>query len=189
MSFEEDGERQRLRALAHPVRLRILSLLTDSPKSGTQLGPELGMSQAAVSYHLRSLAEAGLVEVAETRSVRGGLEKLYRPMPIGTVAGRSVDMVASAAAITAEVQRRVSTLAPRTWDVLSDAEIWVSEESWTRCARAIADAMVELHAAAAEPQTPGTVHVSATTMLFRPGSTPKARASRKPRRTPKSRGG
>lgn len=157
-----------------------MSLLTDSAKSGTQLGPELGMSQAAVSYHLRSLAEAGLVEVAETRSVRGGREKLYRPAPIGAVAGSSSEVMATAGAVISEVERRLSLFAPRTWDLFSDAEVWVPEETWDRCAAAIADAMVELHSAALEARTPGSVHVSATTLLFRSGAEASQRGRGKP---------
>ena len=62
----------RMRALAHPVRLQLLSLLTGSPMCAAEAGRWLQMSQANVSYHLRMLERAGLVEVAEEVSIRGG---------------------------------------------------------------------------------------------------------------------
>jgi DNA-binding transcriptional ArsR family regulator len=52
-----------LRALAHPLRVRILgSLRTDGPATATMLGERLGESSGATSYHLRVLARHGFVE-------------------------------------------------------------------------------------------------------------------------------
>lgn len=55
-----------LKALAHPLRLRILQLLTLHKKvSVTSLADELGESTGATSYHLRQLARHGFVEETE----------------------------------------------------------------------------------------------------------------------------
>jgi len=52
-----------LRALAHPLRGRILGLLRlDGPSTATLLGQRLGESSGATSYHLRQLAAYGFVE-------------------------------------------------------------------------------------------------------------------------------
>ena len=51
-----------MRAMAHPLRLRLLELLRDGPSTATRLAAELGESSGATSYHLRILAKAGLVE-------------------------------------------------------------------------------------------------------------------------------
>ena len=67
-----------LRATAHPIRLRLLSLLTGAAMSAAEAGRELGYSQAAASYHLRVLERAGLVRVVETVRLRGGEAKRYR---------------------------------------------------------------------------------------------------------------
>ena len=48
--------------LAEPHRRRILDLLCDHDCSVTQLVAHLGLSQPAVSKHLRVLRDAGLVE-------------------------------------------------------------------------------------------------------------------------------
>lgn len=67
-----------LRATAHPIRLRLLSLLTGAAMSAAEAGRELGYSQATASYHLRVLERAGLVRVVETVRLRGGEAKRYR---------------------------------------------------------------------------------------------------------------
>ena len=67
-----------MRATAHPVRLRILSLLTGAEMSAAELARELGISHANASYHLRTLASAGLVVEAGEQKIRGGVAKRYR---------------------------------------------------------------------------------------------------------------
>jgi DNA-binding transcriptional ArsR family regulator len=52
-----------LRALAHPLRMRMLELLqADGPATATGLGKRVSESSGTTSWHLRLLAEAGLVE-------------------------------------------------------------------------------------------------------------------------------
>lgn len=54
-----------LKALAHPLRLRLLGLLrTDGPDTASGLGARLGESSGVTSYHLRYLAERNFVEEA-----------------------------------------------------------------------------------------------------------------------------
>lgn len=60
-----------LRALAHPLRLRLLEVLrADGPATASQLGRRLGESSGATSYHLRALHRAGMVVEAEQRNGR-----------------------------------------------------------------------------------------------------------------------
>ena len=53
-----------LRALAHPLRLRLLQLLRDrrGPATGAELAQATGESTASVSYHLSVLHQHGFVE-------------------------------------------------------------------------------------------------------------------------------
>lgn len=54
---------RQLRALAHPLRTRMLSLLrADGPATATTLAARLGESSGATSYHLRQLAAHGFIE-------------------------------------------------------------------------------------------------------------------------------
>ena len=55
-----------LRALAHPLRNRLLGLLRlHGPATASQLGRAVGESSGATSYHLRQLAAYGFVEEVE----------------------------------------------------------------------------------------------------------------------------
>jgi DNA-binding transcriptional ArsR family regulator len=57
-----------LRALAHPLRNRLLGQLRlNGPSTASQLGRVVGESSGATSYHLRQLAAYGFVEEVEGR--------------------------------------------------------------------------------------------------------------------------
>jgi DNA-binding transcriptional ArsR family regulator len=61
----ELSDARSLRALAHPLRLRLLGLLrTHGPLTATEAGARLGESAGSASFHLRQLAASGLVEEA-----------------------------------------------------------------------------------------------------------------------------
>jgi DNA-binding transcriptional ArsR family regulator len=51
-----------LQALGNETRLRALQLIAEGPRSTQELAPQLGISQAALSKHLRQLAEVGVLE-------------------------------------------------------------------------------------------------------------------------------
>jgi len=61
------------KAIAHPARREILSLLSEASLSVKELTSEFKMSQPAVSQHLKELRDARLVA-----SERVGLEQRYR---------------------------------------------------------------------------------------------------------------
>jgi DNA-binding transcriptional ArsR family regulator len=65
-----------LQALAEPRRLAILELLRDGERPVGELVGALGLSQPAVSKHLRVLRDAGLVEARVDAQRR-----LYRIRP------------------------------------------------------------------------------------------------------------
>ena len=51
-----------LKALAHPVRLKMLGMLRiDGPATATSLAARLGLNSGATSYHLRQLADHGFI--------------------------------------------------------------------------------------------------------------------------------
>ena len=81
-------------------------MVTGAPLSASELARELGMSQAAVSYHVRQLDAAGMLELAEVRHVRGGRELRYR-YRVGEATLDSTGAALPAAAVTAEVERRL----------------------------------------------------------------------------------
>ncbi len=66
---------ERMRALAHPVRLDLLSYLDDAGEAtATECAAHLRQTVANCSFHLRTLAKAGYVEPAEPR----GRERPWR---------------------------------------------------------------------------------------------------------------
>ncbi|MFE3546602.1 ArsR/SmtB family transcription factor [Nocardia sp. NPDC059177] len=73
----EIGDPAALRALAHPLRQRILRVLAErGPATATGLGEVLGENSGATSYHLRRLAEYGFVE--EAPELGKGKERWWR---------------------------------------------------------------------------------------------------------------
>ncbi len=63
--------------LIHPLRARILSKATE-PTSAAELGDRLDEPRQKVNYHVKKLAEAGLLEPAGQRQARGFTEQLYQ---------------------------------------------------------------------------------------------------------------
>jgi len=67
------------KAVAHPLRLRILRLCGQDELTNRQLADRLGRDPGTVLYHVRQLVDAGFLETTQIRSgVRGALEKPYR---------------------------------------------------------------------------------------------------------------
>ncbi|WP_106247058.1 ArsR/SmtB family transcription factor [Allonocardiopsis opalescens] len=168
----------RLRAVAHPVRLRMLSLLTGAAMTAADLARELDISHANASYHLRQLHAAGIVTAAGEESIRGGRAKRYRydmdeadrrdpDGPTGSrPAGAEDEYPALYAALAAEMQRRAALAEPAARHRLTDAELWVDQATWDDVRKRVDDAARDLHLAAKPPHTPGTRRVSATIALF-----------------------
>jgi DNA-binding transcriptional ArsR family regulator len=82
-----------MRAIAHPLRLRMLEVLREGPATASALGRRLGESSGATSYHLRGLAAAGLVEEEERGSKR---ERWWRRLDSFTVIPRAIPPGATA---------------------------------------------------------------------------------------------
>ncbi|GAA1121454.1 helix-turn-helix domain-containing protein [Nocardiopsis composta] len=157
-----------LRVLAHPLRLRLLSLLTGAAMSAAEAARELGESQANVSYHLRRLHAAGLLELAEEVQVRGGLARRYRhdPESGGFARNPLEDPAALEVVLGDEPRRRAARHDPALRRHFTDAEVWVDAEEWDRIIERAEELSTVLHRAARAPRTPGTIPVSATMLLF-----------------------
>jgi DNA-binding transcriptional ArsR family regulator len=66
-----------LRALAHPLRLRMLGILrTEGATTATALAQRLGLNSGSASYHLRQLAAHGFIVDDEERG--NGRERWWR---------------------------------------------------------------------------------------------------------------
>jgi DNA-binding transcriptional ArsR family regulator len=67
-----------VRAIGHPLRLRLLTIFNERVASPSDLAAELGEPIGNVSYHTRILARLGCVELVRTKQVRGAVEHYYR---------------------------------------------------------------------------------------------------------------
>jgi DNA-binding transcriptional ArsR family regulator len=67
-----------LKALAHPVRARALTVLHQRAASPSELAAEQEEAVGYVAYHVRVLHELGMIELVKTRQVRGATEHFYR---------------------------------------------------------------------------------------------------------------
>src|SRR4051795_4518044 len=74
----ETSEARIAKALAHPLRARILQRLGERVASPGDLAAELGAPLGVVSYHVRMLREYECVELVRTEPRRGALQHFYR---------------------------------------------------------------------------------------------------------------
>ena len=67
-----------VKALSHPLRVRILAMLDERTASPVELAGWLGSSLGTVAYHVRTLERMGLIELVHETRVRGAVEHHYR---------------------------------------------------------------------------------------------------------------
>ncbi|ADB52071.1 winged helix-turn-helix domain-containing protein [Conexibacter woesei] len=68
-----------IKALAHPLRIRILAILEDRElASPNELSELLGVSLGVMSYHVRRLHALGFLELVKRTPRRGAIEHHYR---------------------------------------------------------------------------------------------------------------
>src|SRR5215213_7205170 len=75
---EETSEARIAKALAHPLRARILQRLGERVASPAELAAELGAPLGVISYHVRMLRDYSCVELVRTEPRRGALQHFYR---------------------------------------------------------------------------------------------------------------
>ena len=78
-----------VKAMSHPLRVRILAMLDERKASPNQLSGWLNASLGTVAYHVRTLEQLGLIELVDETRVRGAVEHHYRAKerPVVTVEG------------------------------------------------------------------------------------------------------
>ncbi len=112
-----------MRVMAHPLRMRLLSLLrVDGPATATRLAERIDESSGVTSYHLRKLAEIGVVEEDTDRGTRK--ERWWRAVH-DTTHWSPADFLGNRAAHQAMVSMRREAYRFQ-WRVL---EQWLAEES------------------------------------------------------------
>lgn len=165
---EEHPATSTLRATAHPVRLRMLSLLTGHAMSAAEIARELGISHANASYHLRFLADAGVVVEAGEEKIRGGVAKRYRhPWDAGLLdRATPEDSALYVRVLAEELVRRYAERRRGSRSLLVDADLWVPEEVWAEARELLERASRLVHESARPPRSPGTVRTGVTVGAF-----------------------
>lgn len=75
----EELERDYVKALGHPVRLRLLETIVEQGEmSPVGLARQLGQPLSSVSRHMRMLRDLGFIELVRTEPRRGTVERFYR---------------------------------------------------------------------------------------------------------------
>jgi DNA-binding transcriptional ArsR family regulator len=67
-----------VKAMAHPLRVRILAILDERVASPNEISREVDAPLQNVSYHVRQLANAGLIELVSQTPRRGAVEHHYK---------------------------------------------------------------------------------------------------------------
>jgi DNA-binding transcriptional ArsR family regulator len=94
-AISDIGDPRLVKALAHPLRVQILGVLEERVASPSALAEELGAPLGNVSYHVRTLAELGLLKLVRRRTRRGAVEHYYQAQGRATVSDEAWSQVPS----------------------------------------------------------------------------------------------
>jgi len=84
------GDLDQVRALADPLRLRIVEAFSEKPMTTKQVAALLGEKPTRLYHHVQTLERAGLIRLVETRKKRGTVEKYYRAVAGGFMVDRKL---------------------------------------------------------------------------------------------------
>lgn len=141
-----------VRALAHPLRIQILEILTERVDSPNGVANELGLGVSDVAYHTRALDRYGCLELVSTAQRRGATEHFYKASPQAFIGyrgwrkvPRSVRGAVTAASLQTFVDKAVSALEAGTIDGRDDTNFsWMplhlDERGWREVSGILAEA-------------------------------------------------
>jgi DNA-binding transcriptional ArsR family regulator len=145
-----------VKALSHPLRVRILALLQERTASPRELAEWLDATLGTVSYHVRALHDFGLIELVRTTQVRGAIAHHYkariRPR-VSDEAWASAAPIVKQAAVGAALQTvddyaRASAAAggfDRAEAHLSRTSLRLDAKGWEAAAKACEKLLAELN--------------------------------------------
>lgn len=154
----EPIDQRLVRALAHPVRIQILEILSERVASPNMIAVELETGLSHVAYHTRALDRCGCLELVQTAQRRGATEHFYKARPrvfIGDQTWRSVPHSIRGAVTAASLQtfmdKAIDALEAGTMDDREDTTFsWMplhlDEKGWqevTSILRATTDRVME----------------------------------------------
>lgn len=78
-----------VRALSHPLRVRIMGVLEQRTASPKELAEALGVKLENLAYHVRTLRDFGLIELERSEQVRGAVAHHYKALARPRVTARA----------------------------------------------------------------------------------------------------
>lgn len=159
--YSEPIDQRLVRALAHPLRVQILEVLTDRVASPNLIAEELETGVSHVAYHTRTLDRCGCLELVDTAQRRGATEHYYKAKPhafIGNRVWRKVPRAVRSGVTAASLQifmdKAVTALEAGTLDDREDTTfswmpVHLDEEGWRDVTAILADATERVLAAQA----------------------------------------
>jgi DNA-binding transcriptional ArsR family regulator len=75
---DDELSQQVVQAMAHPLRIRILRILTERVASPKEMAKAMDERPGNVAYHARVLFDLGCTELVKTATRRGATEHFYR---------------------------------------------------------------------------------------------------------------
>lgn len=180
---KSNGVDQRLvKALAHPLRVEILTILNERMASPNELSKELEEGLSQVSYHVKVLRDFECIEMVKTEPRRGAVEHYYRATERAFLTDRdwqslpdSVKPGVSASAIEIIVDDVVASMDAGCFDAREDRHIsWtpgvVDEQGWRESVDLVAETLekvIKIHAGSAKRLAKSSEEgIPATTVLM-----------------------
>lgn len=127
---------EELKAMFHPFRGTLLGLLLERAASVQELAAAVGRPKSTVDYHVNLLADAGLLKVVRTRSVRGREERFYgrtaRIFYVGEITPEQTQLIPdriaewAAEAAIARADDNLRAIRRYAWIDEADAEVFYS---------------------------------------------------------------
>jgi DNA-binding transcriptional ArsR family regulator len=155
-------DQRMVKALAHPLRVRILEILTERVASPNRLSDDLDAGLSHVAYHTRALDRYGCLELVDTAKRRGATEHFYKAAPnsfIGDRVWRRVPRTllggVSGATLQSFMDRAVAALEAGTIDGRDDTTLYwmpvqLDEQGWKEVTATMEETVNTVLAAEAE---------------------------------------
>ncbi len=135
-----------VRAISHPLRIRLLAMLDEEPASPVILASKLEQPLGTIAYHVRTLYDLGLLKLVSTRQRRGATEHYYKTTAhpkFSDDAWEDLDTVSKQRVLTATLNRAYDhatrSAAAGGFDVsdahVSSSSLKLDQKGWTALAR------------------------------------------------------
>ncbi len=174
-----------MKVVAHPIRVRALSVLMERTASAKEIATELNTPMGNISYHVRELEQVGLIELTGEKKRRGAVERFYRAVPRPLLSDEDMEKrsheeresisVGTVQLIVADVTEALNSgsLAARSDTHMTRVPMLLDEEGWEQLIEIQANALraiFDLQAASAQRLDEGDgeagIPVTAAMMCF-----------------------